>query len=148
MITIDLTGKNALVTGGTRGIGAAIAEDFAAAGARVVLTGRDGDQAKGVADRIGHGATGIAYDAGAPGAGTALAEWLSREVGRLDILINNAAILKPHRIDRLNEAEFDMIFGVNVKAALFLCQALHPMLARSGAGGERHQRHCLVQRRQ
>ncbi len=129
-----LDGKVCLVTGGTRGIGAAIAEDFAAAGARVVLTGRDGERAKAVADRIGHDAVGIAYDAGAPGAGTALTEWLTREVGRLDILVNNAAILKPHRIDRLNEAEFDMIFGVNVKAALFLCQALHPLLAAGGAG--------------
>ena len=127
-----LDGKVCLVTGGTRGIGAAIAEDFAAAGARVVLTGRDGEQAKAVAGRIGHGAVGVAYDAGAPGAGTALADWLTREVGRLDILVNNAAILKPHRIDRLNEAEFDMIFGINVKAALFLCQALKPMLADGG----------------
>jgi NAD(P)-dependent dehydrogenase (short-subunit alcohol dehydrogenase family) len=129
-----LDDKTCLVTGGTRGIGAAIAEDFAAAGARVVLTGRDGDQAQTVADRIGHGAIGIAYDAGAPGAGTALAEWLTREVGGLDILVNNAAVLKPHRIDRLNEAEFDMIFGINVKAALFLCQAMRPMLAAGGKG--------------
>ena len=129
-----LDGKVCLVTGGTRGIGAAIAEDFAAAGARVILSGRDADQARAVAGRIGRLATGIAYDAGASDAGADLAEWLKREVGRLDVLVNNAAILKPHRIDRLSEAEFDLIFQVNVKANIFLCQALRPMLATSGAG--------------
>jgi NAD(P)-dependent dehydrogenase (short-subunit alcohol dehydrogenase family) len=129
-----LDGRTCLVTGGTRGIGAAIAEDFASAGARVIVTGRDAAQASDVAGRIGHGAVGIGYDAGAPDAGNDLAEWLRREVGRLDILINNAAILKPHRIDRLSEAEFDMIFQVNVKANIFLCQSLKPMLAASGAG--------------
>jgi NAD(P)-dependent dehydrogenase (short-subunit alcohol dehydrogenase family) len=129
-----LDGRTCLVTGGTRGIGAAIAEEFAAAGAQVIVTGRDGAQASEVAGRIGHGAVGIGYDAGAPDAGTVLTEWVKREIGRLDILINNAAILKPHRIDRLTEAEFDMIFQVNVKANIFLCQALKPMLAVSGAG--------------
>jgi NAD(P)-dependent dehydrogenase (short-subunit alcohol dehydrogenase family) len=129
-----LDGKICLVTGGTRGIGAALAQDFAAAGARVILTGRDGDQAKAAAERIAHGAVGIAYDAAAPGAGTALANWLAQKVGRLDILVNNAAILKPHRIDRLTEAEFDLIFQVNTKANIFLCQALHPMLAAGDAG--------------
>jgi NAD(P)-dependent dehydrogenase (short-subunit alcohol dehydrogenase family) len=129
-----LEGRTCLVTGGTRGIGAAIAADFAAAGARVIVTGRDAAQASDVAGRIGHGAVGVGYDAGTPDAGTGLAEWVKREIGQLDILINNAAILKPHRIDRLTEAEFDLIFQVNVKANIFLCQVLKPMLAASGAG--------------
>ncbi|HTJ63372.1 MAG TPA: SDR family oxidoreductase [Alphaproteobacteria bacterium] len=129
-----LDGKVCLVTGGTRGIGAAIAEDFANAGARVILTGRDAAQAEAAAAKIGPAATGIAYDAGAQGAGATLADWLTREIGRLDVLINNAAVLKPHNVDRLSEEEFDLIFQVNTKANVFLCKALKPLLAARGAG--------------
>jgi len=128
-----LDGRVCLVTGGTRGIGAAIAHDFAGAGARVIVTGRDELQAKSVADEVGHGALGVCYDASVAGASTALADWVTREVGQLDVLVNNAAILKPHNIVKLTEAEFDLLFQVNVKAAIFLCQGLRPLLARSPA---------------
>jgi NAD(P)-dependent dehydrogenase (short-subunit alcohol dehydrogenase family) len=128
-----LDGRVCLVTGGTRGIGAAIARDFAGAGARVIVTGRDAAQAAAVAAEIGYGAAGVGYDAAIPGAGTELVDWIGREIGRLDVLVNNAAILKPHFIAKLTEAEFDLLFQVNVKAAIFLCQGLHPLLAASPA---------------
>lgn len=128
-----LDGRVCLVTGGTRGIGAAIAHDFADAGARVIVTGRDEAQARVVANDVGRGALGIGYDASVAGTSGALADWVTREVGRLDILVNNAAILKPHNIVKLTEAEFDLLFQVNVKAAIFLCQGLRPLLAQSPA---------------
>jgi NAD(P)-dependent dehydrogenase (short-subunit alcohol dehydrogenase family) len=128
-----LDGRVCLVTGGTRGIGAAIAHDFADAGARVIVTGRDEAQAQAVANQVGRGALGVAYDASLTGASTALADWVTREVGQLDVLVNNAAILKPHNIVKLTEAEFDLLFQVNVKAAIFLCQGLRPLLAQSPA---------------
>jgi len=128
-----LDGRVCLVTGGTRGIGAAIAQDFAAAGARVIVTGRDAAQAEAVAAGIGHDAVGVGYDASVPGATAGLVDWLTREIGRLDVLINNAAILKPHNIVKLTEDEFDLLFQVNVKAAIFLCQGLRPLLAQSPA---------------
>jgi NAD(P)-dependent dehydrogenase (short-subunit alcohol dehydrogenase family) len=128
-----LDGRICLVTGGTRGIGAAIAQDFAEAGARVIVTGRDAAQAEAVAAQIGHDALGVGYDASVAGASTALADRVTHEVGKLDVLINNAAILKPHNIVKLTEAEFDLLFQVNVKAAIFLCQGLRPLLAASPA---------------
>jgi len=126
-----LDGRSCLVTGGTRGIGAAIAEDFAGAGARVIVTGRDAAQASEVAGRIGNKAVGVGYDAAVPGASQELAGWITKEIGSLDVIVNNAAILKPHHIVKLTEAEFDLLFQVNVKSTIFLAQALRPLLAQS-----------------
>jgi NAD(P)-dependent dehydrogenase (short-subunit alcohol dehydrogenase family) len=124
-----LDGKVALVTGGTRGIGAAIAREFTAAGARVLLTGRDAGVAAAAAVEVGGQALGLAYQAGSLTAVDALAAAVRDQAGRLDILVNNAAVLKPHRIERLTEGEFDELFQVNVKSALFLSRALLPLLA-------------------
>ncbi len=130
----ELTGRVALITGSTRGIGAAIAEEFAEAGAEVIVTGRSSEDAHSVADKItqaGAVAHAIAYEAGAPGAAQTLIAAVSSRVSKLDILINNAAILRPHRVGKLSEEEFDEVFGINTRAALFLCQQAHALLVRS-----------------
>ena len=140
----DLTGRVALVTGSTRGIGAAIALEFAMAGAEVIVTGRSEQAARSVADRIAARCAqdglrtdarlhALAYEASADGAAAQLIADTAAITSRLDVLVNNAAILRPHRVARLSETEFDEIFGVNTKAALFLCQAAHPWLAQSDA---------------
>jgi len=129
-----LDGKIALVTGGTRGIGAAIAEEFADAGARVLLTGRQQADADDVAARIGRGATGFAYDSNIEGAAEKLAQDVTDKVGVLDVLVNNAAILKPHFLSRVSRSELDELLSVNVKSPFFLSNGVHPLLKASGKG--------------
>jgi len=129
-----LDDRVALVTGATRGIGAAIARELAGAGARVLLTGRDEAQVDAAAAGLraeGAAARGFAYDASRAGEALRLAERIRDEVGRLDVLVNNAAVLRPHVVDKLKEEEFDELFQVNVKSALFLTKALGPLLFAS-----------------
>ncbi len=136
-VTFRLDDRFALVTGATRGIGAAIAHEFASAGARVLVTGRDDERAQTAAAAIqsaGGQARGFGYDARSPGAVSALAERIEREVGRLDILVIYAAVLLPHVFAKIKEEEFDELFQVNLKSALFLTQALKSLLQASGRG--------------
>ncbi len=131
-----LDGRIALVTGGTRGTGRAIARDFAAAGASVFLTGRDGGEAQRVAREIagevGGNLVGLAYDA-ADGEGyRCLVAAVAEQTVRLDILVNNAAILKPHFVSRVEPDEFDLLFRVNTRSAFFLTRALQSLLKESG----------------
>ncbi|MCZ6830159.1 MAG: SDR family NAD(P)-dependent oxidoreductase [Gammaproteobacteria bacterium] len=129
-----LTGRVALISGSSRGIGAAMAVDFAEAGARVIVTARQQEKADAVAANIreaGGEAEAYAYDASVPAAGARLVAAIHRDIGQLDILVNNAAILRPHVIAKLSESEFDEIFAVNTRAAVFLCQACRPLLEQS-----------------
>jgi NAD(P)-dependent dehydrogenase (short-subunit alcohol dehydrogenase family) len=125
-----LDGKVALVTGATRGLGEAVARDFAAAGATLIVTGRDAAKAQAAAKTLGGNSAGYAYEAATMAGVEALAAAVKRDFGRLDVLVNNAAILKPHSVEKLTEDEFDQLFQVNVKSALFLTKALLPLLLR------------------
>lgn len=127
-----LDGARALVTGGTRGTGYEIARELHAAGAGVILTGRDADAAGRAARSIGEGVTGLSYDAARDGVAEALAAAVAARWDRLDILVNNAATLTPHFLTRISPAEFDSVFRVNLRAPLFLTLALKPLLAASG----------------
>ncbi len=132
----ELNNKTALVTGSSRGIGRAIAEEFSRAGAAVIVTARKLEDAQAVAKTIVAGggqawAYAYAYDASQQGAGKDLVAAITADIGRLDILVNNAAVLRPHLIAKLDEEEFDEIFTVNTKAALFLCKACLPLLEQA-----------------
>lgn len=114
---IDLSGKVALVTGSTRGIGRAIAEALAAAGARVAVVGRDLPRAETAATEIGHGAKGFACDVSDTAAVSALVTDVETSFGAIDILVNNAGLTKDNLIMRLKDEDWDTVLDANLRGA-------------------------------
>jgi NAD(P)-dependent dehydrogenase (short-subunit alcohol dehydrogenase family) len=134
----DLTGKTALVTGATAGIGRATAIALAAAGATVAVSGRDKERGHAVVDAItaaGGAATFLAADLVDADAATDLAARATEALGgRVDILVNNAGIFPFGPTASLDEATVDAVFAINVKVPWFLVAALAPAMAERGGG--------------
>jgi NAD(P)-dependent dehydrogenase (short-subunit alcohol dehydrogenase family) len=134
----DLTGKTALVTGATSGIGKATALALAACGAFLAVSGRDKDQGKAVVDAIhasGGSATFVAADLVDAAAATDLAERATAALGgRVDILVNNAGVFPFGPTSSFDETTFDASYALNVKAPWFLVAALAPAMAERGSG--------------
>jgi 3-oxoacyl-[acyl-carrier protein] reductase len=112
-----LEGKRALVTGAARGIGRAIAERFAAEGATVLLADIDGEEAATVAKRLQQ--TSRTVDVSRKSEIDALFDHITSEWGSLDILVNNAGVTHAAELLELTEADFDRVFAINLKSALF-----------------------------
>ena len=134
----NLSGKTALVTGASRGMGRATAFALAKAGARVIVHyGRNAGEAKAVVDLIranGGQADAVAADLAAPdGAHVLAAEVRNLAGGKLDILVSNAGISNAATIETLSVKEFDSLFAVNVRAPYFLVQQLLPIMSDGGA---------------
>lgn len=127
----SLTGKVALVTGSTRGIGRAIAEGFAAAGARVWLHGRDEQAGAALARQLG-GRFCLA-DLATPEGTRTLVETLTRAEERLDVLVNNAGIEIRVPVAQMDMATFDLIWNVNTRSAVELTSRLLPLLQKADA---------------
>src|ERR1700748_2270780 len=131
--TRRLEGKGALVTGGTGTIGRAIAAAMAAEGANVVVAGRDGQRGAEIAGAIGGTFVQADLD-GSPAASGALADAARAALGGIDILVNNAGIFPGTATVATDEATYDAIFAVNVKAPFFLTAAIAPGMPARGAG--------------
>jgi len=120
---IDLAGKTALVTGSTRGIGRAIAESLAGAGARVAIVGRDEARAKEAAGQISPEARGFACDVGDIASVTALVEAVEKEFGGIDILVNNAGLTRDNIFLRLKDDDWDAVIDANLRGAFVAIRA-------------------------
>jgi pteridine reductase len=126
-------GKVALVTGGSRRIGAAISRALAKAGYEVVLTYRtSGVEGKALAARIGGSA--VSLDLSRPSTFGRFADRLGRKVGRLDLLVHNAAVFPRTPAGDARSAAWDAVFDVNLRGPFLLTWALLPLL-RKGRGG-------------
>lgn len=122
------TGKNVLVTGGSSGIGLAVAQAYAAEGARVVVTGRDASGLEQARGSLGEGALAIRNDASSLADARALAATLREQGIKLDAVFINAGVAKFAPFDQVDEALWDLTFDTNVKGAYFQLQALLPQL--------------------
>ena len=134
----SLTGKTALVTGASRGIGRASALALAAAGAQVLVHyGRGAKEADDVVAEIseaGGRADAIATDLAAADGASKLARQARGIVGdRLDILVANAGLLKAATIEETTVEDFDKLFAVNVRAPFFLVQQLLPIMSKGSS---------------
>lgn len=121
-------GKNVLVTGGTSGIGLAVAQAYAAEGARVVVTGRDPKGLDDAAAQVGAGTVALRNDASNLDDARALARSIGEQGIKLDAIFINAGVAKFAPFDQVDEALWDLTFDTNVKGAYFQLQALLPHL--------------------
>lgn len=124
-----LAGRAALVTGGGRGIGAAIARAFAQAGARVLIANRSAEAGAAVAEALraeGHAAESIGCDIGQRAEAERVVVEAAQRFGRLDIVVHNAAINPWAMLESLQEQALDDTLAVNLKACFHLARAAMP----------------------
>jgi 3-oxoacyl-[acyl-carrier protein] reductase len=133
-VKIDLTGKNALVTGSTRGIGRAIAEAFAQSGARVAVVGRDLQRAEESASAIGNNAAGFAADVGDTAAIAKLVGDVEKAFGSIDILVNNAGITRDNLVMRLKDEDWDAVQNANLRGAFAAIRAVSRGMMKKRSG--------------
>ena len=125
-----LEGKCALVTGGTTGLGLAIAGRFLEEGARVVITGRNHDLGERAEQELGPDARFIAADAADPAAVASSVPAAADHLGGLDILVNNAGVGVTARLLDTPLADYDQVMNINVRGYLLYAQHAYPHLAQ------------------
>jgi NAD(P)-dependent dehydrogenase (short-subunit alcohol dehydrogenase family) len=132
-ISFRLDEKIALVTGAGRGLGAGIAEALKDAGATVVGTSRDPESAEQIAEQLG--SVPVVMDVADVSSVQSGVDCVASELGRLDILINNAGQNIPQEVFDVDEASWDTVLGTNLKGAFFAAQAAARHMVAGGEGG-------------
>jgi NAD(P)-dependent dehydrogenase (short-subunit alcohol dehydrogenase family) len=126
-----LQDRRALITGGTSGLGFAIAERFVVEGARVVITGRDGDLGRRAGQALGPEVYFVSADAADPEAVASSVAAATDHLGGLDVLVNNAGVGVTARLIDTPLADYDRLMNINVRGYLLYAQHCYPHLARS-----------------
>ncbi|MER5387556.1 3-oxoacyl-ACP reductase FabG [Saccharopolyspora sp. NPDC002686] len=129
-----LQDKVAVITGGGKGIGFAIAENFIAHGAKVVLADIDGAQARKAADELDGPALGVDCDVTDPDAVQAAVEAATGEFGSLDVMVNNAGITRDATMRKMSLDDFEAVLDVHVKGAWLGTRAAAAVMREQGSG--------------
>jgi 3-oxoacyl-[acyl-carrier protein] reductase len=133
-----LAGKVAIVTGGSRGIGAATAAWLAEHGAAVVVSGRDADRLQSTVKQLeerGASAIAVVADAAKREDADALVERTKERFGRVDVLVNNAGITRDGLLVRMKDDDWDRVMDVNLRGAFLMTRAVTKALVRQKSGG-------------
>lgn len=134
---MSFEGKTIIITGAAQGIGRQYAHAFAQAGGSVALVDLNGDAAHAVAEEIGEKALAIATDVSDKASVDAMAKQVMEKFGRIDVLVNNAAIfstLKMKPFDQISPEEFDTVMAVNARGVFLCCQAVAGPMRAQGRG--------------
>jgi NAD(P)-dependent dehydrogenase (short-subunit alcohol dehydrogenase family) len=131
-----LEGKVAIITGGARGIGRAIATAYAAEGARVVVADINAAEAESVAAAIGSDAIGVGVNVTQQASIDAMVATVVERAGRIDILVNNAGVFEMAPILEITRESYAKQFAVNVEGLLFTLQAVARQMVAQGQGGK------------
>jgi NAD(P)-dependent dehydrogenase (short-subunit alcohol dehydrogenase family) len=137
LIDYGLAGRAALVTGGSRGIGRAVAAALLRAGCRVAILSRDAgslEAARQALSGLGGEMVAVRGDVSARDDVLAAVQTVTDRFGAVDVLVNNAAIINRQTLLQLTEEEWDQVMATNVKSLLFTCQAVAPQMMRRGWG--------------
>ncbi|GAA3800206.1 3-oxoacyl-ACP reductase FabG [Sphaerisporangium flaviroseum] len=128
----SVAGRSVIVTGGTKGIGKGIAKVFKAAGAKVLIVGRDEETARAAAEELG--VSHLAADVSRPDDCVRIARTAVQRHGGVDVLCANAGIFPDKRLTDMVEADIDHVLAVNVKGTMLCVQACLAPLQASGRG--------------
>lgn len=135
---MKLKDKIAIITGGTLGIGEAIANEFAREGAQVIILGRNIERGQEISSRLdmsyGAGCEFYQTDFNDSKSIVETIEKITKKYPRIDILVNNAGIATGGTVESLSEEEWDEIFRVNVKAPFLMCKYVVPIMRTNGSG--------------
>ncbi len=136
--TVDLTGRTALVTGGNRGIGRAIALALAEAGANVAIgyhrRQAEADETGAAIERLGRRALVVQADVADSRQVVRMVEAAARALGPIGILVNNAGVIRPQPLDAITERDWDELIATNLTSAFIATQAVVPAMREAGWG--------------
>jgi NAD(P)-dependent dehydrogenase (short-subunit alcohol dehydrogenase family) len=133
---VKLLGKVAVITGGARGIGRAIATRYAEEGARVVIADINQAESENVAREIGHDALGVGLNVTKQESIDAMVRDVVARAGRIDILVNNAGVFEMAPVLEITRESYAKQFAVNVEGLLFTLQAVAKQMVSQGEGGK------------